>query len=419
MRASAGLAPALARAAQQVARVIGGERFDERMAPEEGRAAFLDLCFGTLRRYGRVQAVVRLLSHKGDAAPRVQALLWCALYALESRRHAEYTVVDQAVRACRLIEHWPAHGYVNAVLRAYLRQRVSLERQLNADLEARYQHPRWWIDALARTYPEAWGAILEAGNTHPPMCLRVNRRRAQLDAMRSELNAAGIVSRPLWGSALLLERPSPVERIPGFADGRVSVQDAAAQRGAPLLDLADGQRVLDACAAPGGKSAHILECANVALTALDADASRAARIEPGLARLGLAATVRVADCTDLAAWWDGRPYDRVLADVPCSASGIARRHPDIKWLRRAGDIAAFAARQGAILHALWRVLAPGGKLLYVTCSVFREENDAVLDAFCANAPGIRRLELVDGRPAQLLPCAEHDGFYFGLLTKTA
>jgi len=419
MTPSPSLAPSLARAARQVARVAAGERFDERAEADNGRAAFLDLCFGTLRRYGRVQAVVRALSQKGAAPPRVQALLWCALYALESGRYADYTVVDQAVRACRLIEHWPAHGYVNAVLRGYLRQRASLQRRLDEDLEARYQHPRWWIDLLARTYPEAWRSILEAGNTRPPMCLRVNRRRAQADAIQQELAVAGLASRRLSESALLLERPVPVARIPGFADGRVSVQDSAAQRAAPLLDLAAGQRVLDACAAPGGKSAHILESADVTLTALDADPVRALRIAPGLARLGLAATIRTADCTDHAAWWDGQPFDRVLADVPCSASGIARRHPDIKWLRRATDLVAFAARQGAILRALWRVLSPGGKLLYVTCSVFREENDAVLDDFCARAPGARRLDLADGRPAQLLPCAEHDGFHFGLLEKSA
>jgi 16S rRNA (cytosine967-C5)-methyltransferase len=419
MTPSPGLAPALAQAARQVARVAAGERFDERAGADDGRAAILDLSFGTLRRYGRVQAVVRALSHKGAAPPRVQALLWCALYALESGRYADYTVVDQAVRACRLIEHWPAHGYVNAVLRGYLRERASPRRWLDEDLEAHYQHPRWWIDLLARTYPDAWRAVLEAGNTHPPMCLRVNRRRAHAETVQRELVASGLSSRRLSENALLLERPVAVARVPGFSEGRVSVQDAAAQRAAPLLDLADGQRVLDACAAPGGKSAHILESASVALTALDADPVRAGRIEPGLARLGLAATVRTADCTDPAAWWDGRPFDRVLADVPCSASGIARRHPDIKWLRRATDLPAFAARQGAILGALWRVLAPGGKLLYVTCSVFREENDAVLDDFCAHAPGARRLDLPDGRPAQLLPCAEHDGFYFGLLAKAA
>ncbi|MFY9316224.1 MAG: SAM-dependent methyltransferase, partial [Burkholderiales bacterium] len=217
---------------------------------------------------------------------------------------------------------------------------------------------------------------------------------------------------------LLLERPMPVDRLPGFAAGEVSVKDAGAQRAAGLLALRDGQRVLDACAAPGGKSAHLLETAQVRLTALDVEAARCADITRNLARLGLAADVRAADCGAHEAWWDGAPFDRILADVPCSASGVARRHPDIKWLRRAADVAAFAARQARILEALWRVLAPGGKLLYVTCSVFPEENGVVIDAFAARTPGARRASLPDAAAAQLLPDAEHDGFFYALLEKS-
>jgi len=216
---------------------------------------------------------------------------------------------------------------------------------------------------------------------------------------------------------VLLHKPLPVANVPGFDQGEVSVQDAGAQRAAEHLDLAQGQRVLDACAAPGGKSAHILETADVELVALDQDAERAARIGSGFARLGLAAQVRVADCTAIDAWWDGRVFDRVLADVPCTGSGVVRRHPDIKWLRRESDVPAFVRRQAAILDALWRVLAPGGKLLYVTCSVFPEENGAVVDEFCARTAQVRRRELPGGAPAQLLPGAEHDGFYFALLEK--
>jgi 16S rRNA (cytosine967-C5)-methyltransferase len=223
----------------------------------------------------------------------------------------------------------------------------------------------------------------------------------------------------LGDQALLLRRPVPLECLPGFAEGDVSVQDAGAQRAARCLDLAAGQRVLDACAAPGGKSGHILETAEVALTALDADAARCARLERNLVRLGLDARVANADCRRLDDWWDGVPFDRILADVPCSASGIARRHPDIKWLRRAGDIPAFAARQGQLLHALWQVLGADGKLLYATCSVFPQENDAVIDAFLARAPRAARLPLADGEPAQGLPDAERDGFYYALIHKQA
>lgn len=419
------LAAALRDAAQVVARVAAGTSLAgefERLA-EEGietpRAALIDLTHGTLRRYGRVQAIVNELSRRGRPDAPVEALLWCSLYALESGRYAEYTVVDQAVRACAGLERWSAKGYVNAVLRGFLRERASLETRIRAQPEARYQHPRWWIESLERDYPEQWEAVLGAGNTHPPMCLRVNRRRSSVGDYEAKLAAEGMVARHLGGEALLLERPVPLERLPGFAAGEVSVQDAGAQRAARCLDLAPGQRVLDACAAPGGKAGHILESEGVELTALEADAARCARLERNLARLGVAAKITNVDCTRLAEWWGGVPFDRVLADVPCSASGIARRHPDIKWLRRAGDVAAFAARQGEILDALWQVLRPDGKLLYATCSVFRQENDAVIDAFVARAPHAAPLPLPDGAAAQGLPDAERDGFYHALIHKQA
>jgi 16S rRNA (cytosine967-C5)-methyltransferase len=416
------LAQALRDAAPMVARVAAGAslagEFD-RLAEEGGetpRAALIDLTHGTLRRFGRVQAIVRQLSRRDRTDALVEALLWCALYALESGRHADYTVVDQAVRACALLERWGAKGYVNAVLRGFLRERGSLEARMQADPEARYQHPRWWIDFLKSDYPDHWEAILAAGNSHPPMCLRVNRRRSSVAAYQAKLQIPAAL---LGSQALLLERPVPLERLPGFAEGEVSVQDAGAQRAARCLDLAAGQRVLDACAAPGGKSGHILETAEVALTALDADTARCARLERNLVRLGLDARVVNADCTRPGDWWDGTPFDRILADVPCSASGIARRHPDIKWLRRASDIPAFAARQGQFLHALWQVLGAGGKLLYATCSVFPQENDAVIDAFLARAPRAARLPLADGEAAQGLPDAERDGFYYALIHKQA
>jgi 16S rRNA (cytosine967-C5)-methyltransferase len=423
------LATALRDAAIIVARVAAGaslaaefERFAEEGA-ETPRAALIDLTHGTLRRYGRAQAVVRQLSRRERGDAMTEALLWCSLYALESGRYAEYTVVDQAVRACAALERWSAKGYVNALLRGYLRERASLEARIRADAEARYQHPRWWIDALKRDYPGQWEAILAAGNSHPPMCLRVNRRRSSAAEYRDQLACAGIAARHLGNEALLVERPVPVERLPGFAEGAASVQDAGAQRAAHCMELAAGQRVLDACAAPGGKAGHILEQAQVELTALEADAGRCARLERNLARLGFTARIANADCTRLQEWWDGVPFDRVLADVPCSGSGVARRHPDIKWLRRSADVAAFAARQAAILDALWQALRPDGKLLYATCSVFAQENDAVIDAFVARSslPGGRavRLPLADGGAAQGLPDAERDGFYYALIHKQA
>jgi 16S rRNA (cytosine967-C5)-methyltransferase len=412
-----------------VARVAAGaslaaefERFADEGVPTP-RAALTDLVYGTLRRYGRVQAIVRELSHRGRSDAIVEALLWCSLYALESRRYADYTVVDQAVRACGALERSSAKGYVNALLRGYLRQRASLEARIQADPEARHQHPRWWIELVRRAYPAQWSTVLAAGNAHPPMSLRVNLRRCSVEEYERKLQAAGMVSRRIGDQGLLLEHPVPVERLPGFAEGEVSVQDAGAQRAARCLGLGSGQRVLDACAAPGGKAGHILETADVELTALEADASRCARLEHNLKRLGLRARIANADCTRPRDWWDGVPFDRVLADVPCSGSGVARRHPDIKWLRRSADVAAFAARQASILEALWQVLRPDGKLLYATCSVFPQENDAVIDAFVARqrAAGARvvRVPLPDGAAPQGLPDAVRDGLYYALIHKQA
>jgi 16S rRNA (cytosine967-C5)-methyltransferase len=261
------------------------------------------------------------------------------------------------------------------------------------------------------------------------MCLRVNRRRtastvpgdtASHNFLR-RLDAAGIAARALDATAILLEKPVPVERIPGFAEGLCSVQDWGAQVAAELLDVQDGMHVLDACAAPGGKAAHLLEIAQLDLTALDADATRADRITDNFRRLGLAAMVKVGDARAVDDWWDGRPYDRILADVPCSASGVVRRHPDAKWLRRESDVAGFAATQRSIVESLWRTLAPGGKMLYATCSVFREENAGQVEAFIGRHADARRLPMSvtstrDAQPHHL-PDAEHDGLYYALLQK--
>jgi 16S rRNA (cytosine967-C5)-methyltransferase len=419
----ASLATVLHAAARIVARVAAGKSLSAELerAADEGaaapRAALIDVTHGTLRRYGRSQAIVRLLSRQARGDPLVEALLWCSLYVLESGRHAQYAVVDQAVRACSLLEKWSSKGFVNALLRRFLRERRLIEARLQDDIQARYQHPGWWIEALRAAYPDDWETVLEAGNLHPPMCLRVNRRRADPQVALAQLLAAGLAAERIGTAALLLAKPVPVDRLPGFAEGLLSVQDAGAQRAVDYLDLQPGQRVLDACAAPGGKSAQILETADVALTALDVDAARCSRIERNLERLGLAARVVHADCVELSPWWDGRGFDRVLADVPCSASGVVRRHPDIKWIRRRADVPAFAARQARILDALWRVLVRGGKLLYVTCSVFPQENDVVIEAFLQRTPDVRRLALPAQDAAQYLPNAQHDGFFFALLEK--
>lgn len=377
------------------------------------RGAIQDLAYTCLRDYGRgAEQLVRLLAK--PAPEPIQALLLVAVSRLAVEPATAHTLVDQAVEAVARLAPG-LKGLVNGVLRQFLRQPPTPP----ASDEARHRHPAWWVARLRRTLPGEWEQVLEAGNQHPPMSLRVNRRRSTVDAALASLEAAGLVARRVPPGALRLERPVPVQRLPGFAEGVLSVQDAGAQHAAAWLDLAPGQRVLDACAAPGGKAAQILESCDVDLLALELDSRRAERIAENFRRLGLAGRIAVADCADLAAWWDGRPFERILADVPCSASGVVRRHPDIKWLRRAADIPRFAAAQARILEALWQTLALGGKMLYATCSVFPEENQAQVAAFLARH-GDAHVLPIEGQPErQLLPDADHDGFYYALLRKQA
>ncbi len=424
----ASLAYALHGAARAVAEVIAGRNLNEVLAglwremsdlPSGQRGAVQDLAYSALRRYGREDFLLSRLMEKPLRDGHARALLLVALSRLAARPEEAHTIVDQAVEAAGAASRGKYKALVNGVLRNYLRRQAELEASAAQDEVARWQHPRWWIARLRHAYPGDWQALLEAGNGRPPMTLRVNRRRIAETDYQERLEGSGVTARLLEGGALLLERPVPVERLPGFAEGLCSVQDAGAQRAASLLDVHDGMRVLDACAAPGGKTAHLLETAAVDLLALDADAGRALRVLENLFRLGLLAKVTPADCRDLAAWWDGREFDRILADVPCTASGVVRRHPDAKWLRRESDIAKFARIQGEILDALWRVLAPGGKLLYATCSLFPEENGRQVAAFAARQEDCMRLPVAGAPELQLLPNEEHDGFYYALLEKQA
>lgn len=376
------------------------------------RAAAQDVAYGVLRRYGWGEFILGRLLEKPLTHAETHALLLAALYRLETRPDGAYTVVDQAVAAAGELAGGVFKGLVNGVLRNFLRQREALLAAASADDQAAQQHPRWWLTRLRRAYAQDWQRIVAAGNSQPPMTLRVNPRRVSTADYLQRLALAGHPARVLGDGGLLLQKAVPVEALPGFHEGLVSVQDAGAQRAAQLLDPAAGAYVLDACAAPGGKTAHLLERADLDLLALDIDAARTQRIEENLQRLGLRATVRVADCSAVDRWWDGRLFDAILADVPCSASGVVRRHPDIKWLRREGDIRRFAQTQTAILDALWPLLKPGGKLLYATCSVFPEENGAQIDAFLVRQPDAGRLH-----EEQLLPLEEHDGFYYALLRK--
>jgi 16S rRNA (cytosine967-C5)-methyltransferase len=415
------LAETLHAASGLIAAVIAGRNFDAVLA-RAGlvgpiRAATMDLAYTTLRAFGRGDFLLAQLLERPlkDAAAR--GLLLVALARLEARPDDGHTTVDQAVTAATRVARGQYKGLVNGVLRSFLRRRAELLALADADPVARRSHPAWWIARLREDHPDHWESILDAGNSHPPLCLRVNRRRTTGADFSSLLAAAGIPARVLDEFAILVDKPVPVERIPGFASGLCSVQDHGAQAAAAMLDAQDGMRVLDACAAPGGKAAHLLERADVELTALDADVARVARITSTLERLGLSATVRVGDARAPDAWWDGRPFDRILADVPCSASGVVRRHPDAKWLRRETDIASFAATQREIVDALWRTLAPGGKMLYATCSVFHEENARQVESFLGRHADARQPPATRDAQLQLLPDAEHDGFYYALLQK--
>lgn len=378
------------------------------------RPAVQDLVYGSLRAFGRGDFFLRRLLAKPLAAEEIRALLLVALYRLETRPDAAHTVVDQAVAAAGEMAEGRFRGLVNGVLRNFLRQQAELNAALAADPVASSQHPDWWLAELQASYPQDWKSIVAAGNSPPPMALRVNIRRGDRASYLTRLSAEGLAATPLGEVALALEKPVAVDRLPGFADGLVSVQDPGAQMAAALLDPAPGSRVLDACAAPGGKTAHLLERADLDLLALDLKPSRCRRVVENLNRLGLTADVRAADCAKLNTWWDGQSFDAVLADVPCTASGVVRRNPDAKWLRREADIASFAKTQSRILDALWQVVLPGGKLLYVTCSLFPAENGEQIAAFIGRQPDARcRHE------EQLLPTTEHDGFFYCLLEKNA
>jgi 16S rRNA (cytosine967-C5)-methyltransferase len=384
------------------------------------RGAIQDLSYGTLRWYGQLQATLALLLAQPLQDEALRCLLLVGLYQLAYSKTQPHAVVDHAVRTAQALGKGRAKGLVNAVLRNFLRKREALQQDIRHDEVARYSHPRWWIDKLKAQYPQSWDAILDAANRHPPMTLRVNRRAASVQGYLAMLQANGLEGRIVGDSAIMLGQPVAVEQLPGFRDGMVSVQDAGAQYAAMLLDVQNGMRVLDACAAPGGKSAHLMETADIDLVAVDNDAARLEKVAQNLQRLRLTAQVQVGDAARPETWWDGRPFQRILADVPCSASGVVRRHPDIKWLRRESDIAQFAAQQREILGALWHCLARGGKLLYVTCSIFAEENRLQVSSFLERHQDAQRVPLEGPgfQDGQLIPDDHHDGFYYALLSKT-
>jgi len=389
-----------------------------KLSPQE-RGATQDLVYGTLRHLTRIESYLDALLSKPTTDEEVRCLLLAALYQLAYAKTPEHAAVNQAVDAARSLKKEWAAGFVNGVLRNFLRRKDELAAKAERRDTTRFSYPRWWIDKLRVQHPAAYRQMLETSLGHPPMTLRVNRRRTSREAYENLLREAGIAFAVAGPDALQLDAPLAVDKLPRFREGWASVQDAGAQLAAHWLDVQAGQRVLDACSAPGGKAAHILELADVELLALDKEESRLVRVRENLDRLGLSAQLKAGDAAHPKAWWDGKPYQRILADVPCSASGVVRRHPDIKWLRRPEDIPALAQEQGRILAALWPMLEVGGKLLYATCSVFAEENQQVVDAFLAAHADAELLPLPDFNHGfgQLLPDAAHDGFFYALISK--
>lgn len=421
-----------------------GRSLDDALAAETAacrdgdRALAAEMAYGAVRWHYTLRALTgRLLERPlPKREGPVAALIEVGLYQLWRMRVPDHAAVGETVAACRELGRPRMRGLVNAVLRRFQRERDSLLEAVlanpQADPEAVWSHPRWLLDALAADWPDEWEAIAAANNERAPMWVRVNLHRTDAASWRQRLpDGVEAASLPGVPSALRLSRPLPVEELPGFAAGEVSVQDGAAQLAAPLLGAAPGMRVLDACAAPGGKTLHILEsvAGDASVTALDADAGRLERVREALARGGYSAGLLCGDAAEPAAWWDGERYDRILVDAPCSATGVIRRHPDIRMLRRPADVGRLAARQLAMLRALWPLLAPGGRLVYATCSVLRAENTGVVAAFAAAEPeagvgkplpddNIRDLMQADEAGFQLFPGRNGlDGFFYCCIEK--
>lgn len=424
-------------AAGVLACVRGGQSGTAALAAVENalRPGAQALAFQALRQLGRAEALRRVLASRPPPA-QADALLCTALALCWREADAPYevfTLVDQAVEAAKRSAGAKAQAsFVNACLRRFLRERDALVAATDSNPQARWNHPRWWIERLKRDHPKQWERVLAANNSQAPMTLRVNVRKSTRARYLRDLQEAGIVASAVGEYGVVLERPRPVHDVPGFDTGVVSVQDAAAQLAAPLLlsESSPGMplRILDACAAPGGKTAHILELADAHVTALDIDPARCGRIRDNLQREGMAAEVIAGDAREPSGWWNGKPFDAILLDAPCTASGIVRRHPDVRWLRRESDIAQLALVQARLLEVLWPLLKPGGRLLYCTCSVFRAEGNAQVQTFLAhNTEAVLR-----PAPGHLLPQSgakddavpdnlegDHDGFFYALLEKRA
>nr|WP_199042688.1 16S rRNA (cytosine(967)-C(5))-methyltransferase RsmB [Dyella sp. ASV24] len=404
------------------------ERHAPKLADSRDRALLMALLSDGARWWLRFDPVLDRLLEKPlrQKEPAIHALLVLGLVQLEILQLPEYAAVAATVQATRAMQRPRMAGLVNAVLRRWQRERETLLATLDAKPQTRHAHPAWLAKALARDWPAQSDAVMAADNVEPPLMLRVNQRRTTRESLIERLRSDGYTAdvHDWLADGIVLPHSTDVTRLPGFAAGEFAVQDGAAQIAADLAELSDGQRVLDACAAPGGKACHLLERANVALTALEFDARRAQRITQNLERLGLSANLVIGDAGQPADWWDGTPFDRILIDAPCSATGVLRRRPDVRLHRRESDIATLAGQQRRILEALWPLLAPGGRLVYITCSMLRAENDDIVGAWLNTQADARAVafNLPVGQAAtvgwQVLPGeGDLDGMYYAVLEK--
>ena len=421
-------------AARAVALVMAGKNLDEALTssdskalPAADRALLKAIAYGVVREHRLLSDLLaRLLEHPLKNEPEINALLLVGLHQLRSMRIAVHAAVGETVEAAAELGKPKLRGLVNAVLRRYQREREALEALIPRQPEIHLSYPDWLATRILKDWPGSGEQVLAAGNEQAPLTLRVNRRRIRLETCQLKLATAGITAQTLHAApdALVLDQARGVEDIPGFSEGYASVQDASAQLAAPLLDAQPGQRVLDACAAPGGKTAHVLERGeDVYVMALDIDEQRLRRVTDNLARLQLEARIVTGSAAEPMHWWDGNPFERILLDAPCSGTGVIRRHPDIKWLRRDTDIPKLAAAQKHMLHSLWPLLAPGGTLLYATCSILKAECEDVIKHFLITHPGAKHVPIdADWGEAcsvgrRIAPGGAWDGFYYAKLRK--
>ena len=380
-----------------------------------------DMTYGAIRDLGKSKFYINKLVKNKIENLCLESLLHIVLFQINHSRSNDFTLVNQAVDAAKKIDHKKS-SFINAVLRNFLRNKVNLEKELKEDESAVYSYPKWWIEKVKKQYPKDWQDILNIGNQRPPLALRINLQQLKINEYSNILNNEGIDHSLVSEECLIIKKPLDVNKIPGFLDGKVSVQDLGAQLAAHIIELKNNQKVLDACSAPGGKACHMLEIKKIQLTAIESNKQRTTKIIDNIKRQGFTAKILNKKIDNKNEWWDKQYFDRILLDVPCSASGIVRRHVDIKWLRRINDFQNFADNQLTLLKAAWPMLKESGKLLYVTCSIFEEENRDVIEEFKKGLSNVSEINIkfpsnIAHIKNQVLPSDNHDGLFYALLQK--